>query len=406
VPIATFLSGGIDSALVTAYAREESSAPITAFSIGFVEKAFDESPFARETAERIGVPIRVDIFSDDKARERLADALLAYDEPFGDSSSLATYLLCRHVSREFKVALGGDGGDEVFAGYSKYMVARLRRPFAAVPRLRDALGHAIDRVPIRRDSSARWMPLVRKLHRAGTVLEGPDGRVYTRFTQWGSLVRTGPLMRRTASADWFEGAAQRRFEAAVGTQLQKSLTADLGSMLCNDMLVKVDRASMACSLEARVPFLDHRVAEFGVGLPELFTLGGGPRVFTGKRVLRELHERRFGRTLARRKKQGFAVPIQQWLTGPLAPACDRLFEAARLDRFGILSSEMLSQRGYRRWLAGADSWLVWHAFALAAWCEAVLGDGPDALRELLHTQPNRSAAPMISPTLRKLGAVS
>jgi asparagine synthase (glutamine-hydrolysing) len=405
VPVATFMSGGIDSSLVTAYAHEESAAPITAFSIGFVEKAFDESPFARETAARIGVPIRVDIFSEDKARERLADALLAYDEPFGDASSLATYLLCQHVSREFKVALGGDGGDEVFAGYSKYMVARLRRPFAAVPRLRDALGRAIDRMPVRRDSGAPWMPLLRKLHRAGTVLEGPDGRVYTRFTQWGSLVRTGPLMRRAANAEWFEHAAQRRFEAGIGTQLQRSLAADLGSMLCNDMLVKVDRASMACSLEARVPFLDHRVAEFGVGLPQQFTLGGGAQVFTGKRVLRELHERRFGRTLARRKKQGFAVPIQQWLSGPLAPACERLFEAKRLDRFGILSSDMLAQRGYRRWLAGADSWLVWHAFALAAWCEAVLGDGPDALRELLHGQADGSAAPMLSPALRKAGAV-
>ncbi|MBX3260968.1 MAG: asparagine synthase (glutamine-hydrolyzing) [Labilithrix sp.] len=384
VPIATFLSGGIDSSLVTAYAHEVSNAPIKAYSIGFTESYFDESPFARRTAEKIGVPINVETFDEDKARAKLPDALLAYDEPFGDSSSLATYLLSHHVARDFKVALGGDGGDEVFAGYKKYMVVRLRRPFLRAPRLRDALGGALGRVPVRHDRTKGWSELLRTVRRVARGLEGPAAHVYTQLTQVAPLARTEILMRRPASARRFEEEAHARFERALGTELQKSLACDLGSMLCNDMLVKVDRASMACSLEARVPFLDHRVAEFGVGLPETYTLGASARSFSGKRVLRTLHERRFGPELARRKKHGFGVPVEKWLRGPFDGACERLFDERRLDRFGILSSAELSGGRFRRWVA-TDPWILWHAFALASWCEATLGDGPDALREMLSS---------------------
>lgn len=384
VPVATFLSGGIDSSLVTAYAHEESTTPITAYSIGFEDPRFDESRFASRTARAIGVPICVDVFGEDTARNRIADALLAYDEPFGDSSSLATYLLCRHVSRDFKVALGGDGGDEVFAGYPRFMVANLRRPFAAVPRLRDALGRAIGMLPSGHGRRNNWRRLLRRCWRTAMVLEGQDAHVYSQFTQWASLARTSCLMQRPSRAEKFEEELHARFNRARGTELQKSLAADLWGVLPNDMLVKVDRASMACSLEARVPFLDHRVVEFGVGLPAAFTLGTPLRVFTGKRVLRTLHERRFGRQLARRKKQGFSVPIQKWLSGPFDAACERLFDSARLDRFGILSPSALSHGRFRSWLRTSDPNIVWHAFALAAWCEATLGDGRDAVRELLQ----------------------
>lgn len=381
VPIATFLSGGIDSSLVTAYAHEVSSSPIKAYTIGFVEERFDESPFARETAQRIGVPIKVETFDEEKARQKLADALLAYDEPFGDSSSLATFLLAEHVARDFKVALGGDGGDEVFAGYKKYSVVRMRRPFSKAPWLRDALGGALGRIPVRHDRTKGWSELLRTLRRVARGLDGPAPAVYTKLTQVASLAHTAPLLRHTTSAGHFEEQARARFEGAKGSELQKTLAADLGSMLCNDMLVKVDRASMACSLEARVPFLDHRIVEFGVGLPELFTLGSG-RMVQGKRVLRELHQRRFGAKLAHRKKQGFGVPVEKWLRGPFDAACEVLFDEKRLSRYDILSSEALSAGRFRRW-ATNDPWILWHAFALAAWCEANLGDGPDALRAIL-----------------------
>lgn len=385
VPVATFLSGGIDSSLVTAYANDVAPGTIKAYSIGFSEAQFDESPYARQTAERLGVPINVQMFDEAEARRRLPDALLAYDEPFGDSSSLATYLLSSHVAKDYKVALGGDGGDEVFAGYKKYLVVKLRRPLGSAPRLRNAIGEALGRVPVYYDRTRRWTEILRTLRRLSRGLTGSDAHVYAQLTQVAPLARTAPLMSTAADPERFEREAHARFERAFGTELQRTLATDLGGTLCNDMLVKVDRASMACHLEARVPFLDHRVAEYGVGLPADFTLGDSARRWSGKRVLRTLHERRFGSALANRKKQGFGVPVEKWLRGPFDGACERLFERKRLQRYGILSDGALSNGGFRRWI-GVDPMIVWHAFALAAWCETNLGDGPEALRALLDAR--------------------
>jgi asparagine synthase (glutamine-hydrolysing) len=384
VPVATFLSGGIDSSLITAYANDVAPGTIKAYSIGFSEAQFDESPFAKQTADVLGVPINIQMFDEATARARLPDALLAYDEPFGDSSSLATYLLSSHVARDYKVALGGDGGDEIFAGYKKYLVVKLRSPLASAPRLRNAIGHALGGVAVHYDPKRKWAAVIHTARRLSRGLSGADAEVYARLTQLAPLASTAPLMRLSADPERFVREAQTRFEQAAGSELQRTLACDLGSTLCNDMLVKVDRASMACHLEARVPFLDHRVAEYGVGLPSAYTLGDSGRRWSGKRVLRTLHERRFGPELANRKKQGFGVPVAKWLRGPFDGACERLFDRARLDRYGILSSAELGGGGFRKWI-GVDPLVVWHAFALAAWCETNLGDGPGALRELLAT---------------------
>jgi asparagine synthase (glutamine-hydrolysing) len=160
--------------------------------------------------------------------------------------------------------------------------------------------------------------------------------------------------------------------------LQRTLAADLGSPLANDMLTKVDRASMRWSVEARVPFLDHRVAEIGLGLPREYSLGR-----RGKEVLRRLFERRFGAKLAKRPKQGFGVPVEKWLRGPLAPTCDRLFDEARVREFGLLDAGVLG-RGRWRTLGENNPIALWHAFALSVWCEANHGLGADAVREFLQ----------------------
>jgi asparagine synthase (glutamine-hydrolysing) len=384
VPVATFLSGGIDSSLVSAYAHDAAPGKIKAYSIGFTEPRFDESPFARQTAEQLGIPIAIETFDEETARSRLPEALLAYDEPFGDSSSLATFLLSSHVARDYKVALGGDGGDEVFAGYKKYLVVPLRRPFSGLPEARDLIGSTLGRIPLIHDRTRGWTEALRSLRRLSRGLSGSDAHVYTQLTQIAPLARTARLVRQPASPEHFERTSMARFEAAQGTELQRTLACDLATTLTNDMLVKVDRASMACHLEARVPMLDHRVVEHGVGLPAEYTVGELKNRFKGKIVLRALHQRRFGEALANRKKMGFGVPIEKWLRGPFDPICERLFSRERLDRFGVLSSDELSNGGFRRWRA-TDPILVWHIFALAAWCEANLGDGPDALRELLRT---------------------
>lgn len=377
VPIASFLSGGIDSSLVTALAAEESPKPIRSYSIGFREPRFDESPFARETARRIGIENEVAVFDEATAQAKLADVLCAYDEPFGDSSSLATFLLCEHVGRSFKVALGGDGGDEVFAGYKKHLIVKLRRPFARVGPLRDGMARVLSKLPQSSDRTRGWTELLRTARRLSRGLNGGDAATYAELTQVVPLALTAPLLHKPAGAEVYLESARARYEAAPGTPLQKTLAGDLANPLPNDMLVKVDRASMARHLEARVPFLDHRLVEFGVGLPEAYTLGD-----RGKTVLRTLHERRFGKELAHRRKQGFGVPVEKWLRGRFDGACERLFAKERLDRFGILSSRALSGGRFREWVR-TEPVVLWHAFALAAWTEAHLGDGPDALRALI-----------------------
>jgi len=378
VPVAAFVSGGIDSALVASYAAERTA--IKAYTIGFREPRFDESPHARATAATLGIPIQVEVLDEQRALAQLGTVLCAYDEPFGDSSSLATYLLSRHVARDFKVALGGDGGDEVFAGYSKYKIVRLRRLLGRAPLAQRIAHAALSRLPSRVDRTSRISNLVRVASKTARGLVERDGDAYVALTELGTLAYTSKLVVGATRATRFEEEARARFESALGSPLQRALAADLANPLPNDMLTKVDRASMACSLEARVPFLDHRLAELGLGLPERFTLGT-----RGKVVLRALHERRFGSELARRPKWGFGVPVERWLSTALAPACRALFDEGRLRRFGLLDPRALSG-GRHEQLVKSDGILAWHAFALASWCEINLGDGPDALRAMLGEQ--------------------
>lgn len=375
VPLAAFVSGGIDSALVASYAAEKTS--IKAYSIGFREKRFDESPYARATAEKIGIPIQVDILDEEKALDQLADVLCAYDEPFGDSSSLATHLVSRHVGRDFKVALGGDGGDEVFAGYKKYRIIPVRRALSRLPLARQLVQGGLKRLPSRADRTGRLSDLLRVAGKVSRGLVSDEALAYVALTQSGSLSQTSRLIAGETGASRFEAEASARFRSARGNLLQRAIASDLGGALPNDLLTKVDRASMASSLEVRVPFLDHRVAEVGVGLPEKVTLGTN-----GKAVLRALHERKFGRALSRRKKWGFGVPVERWLSSSLEPACRALFDRKRLERYGLLNPDELSDGLHAKWVK-QDGLLAWHAFALAAWCEINLGDGPAALRAML-----------------------
>ncbi len=368
VPIAAFLSGGIDSSLVLWHAMRQSPSPVHAFTIGFRERRFDESPFAKQVANALSAPIHVEMLDEDAARDSLPEAMAAYDEPFGDSSSLATYLLSKVVAKTHKVALGGDGGDEVFAGYKKHRIVAVREIVNHAPRLRDLSARALMSLPSRTDRTTRVGEMLRTAKRIARGLHGSDGEAYVALTQVASLEKTASLVARPADSERFTVPLLRAFESAGGSQIRRHIVCDMLNSLPNDMLVKVDRASMARHLEARVPLLDHRIAEVGVGLPSRFTLGRN-----GKEVLRELYERRFGKVLARRKKQGFGVPVEKWLRGHLAPVCDRLFDGKVIERHGILSATELGGGKWRGW-AQRDPQLLWHAFAMAAWCELQAGN--------------------------------
>ena len=238
-------------------------------------------------------------------------------------SSLATYLLSPMsvaTSRSPSRAAAATRCSPA----TKVAVVHLRRPLTAVPRVRDALGAVlgvIGRMPVRHNGSRTWAELLRRIRLAATALDGSDAHVYAQLSPWAPLARTEVLMRRPASTRYFEEETRARFSRGVGTELQKSLAADLGSMLTNDMLVKVDRASMACSLEVRVPFLDHRVAEFAVGLPEMFTIGQRGQAFRGKRVLRAC-QASFWPGAGAAGEAGFACPSEVAEGRSTTPASD------------------------------------------------------------------------------------
>jgi asparagine synthase (glutamine-hydrolysing) len=363
VPIAAFVSGGIDSALIAQHAASESARPLEAFAIGFREAAFDEAPYARATAAALNVPIHVTYLDDQVLLDHLVDALGAYDEPFGDSSSLATFVLSRKVARSHKVALGGDGGDEAFAGYRKYRVIRARELLGRLPAGRGLFRGVFGLLPEFTDRTRWWSEALRTARRLRQGMQDSDADAYVALTQVADLARTAPLVREPSLAGRFEDAMRARYVSAPGRQLGRHLACDFANPLPNDMLTKVDRASMRCSLEVRVPFLDHELVQAGVGLPEAFSAGR-----RGKAVLRALHRRAFGPKLADRPKQGFAVPVERWLRSTLAGVCDELFSRERIDRYGLLNSEALAEGRWRRW-AHREPQLLWHAFSLAAWCE-------------------------------------
>jgi asparagine synthase (glutamine-hydrolysing) len=363
VPIAAFVSGGIDSALVAKYAVESASRPIEAFAIGFRENRFDESPYARATAAALGIPVHVTYLDESLLLSHLLDALGAYDEPFGDSSSLATFVLSRTVAQTHKVALGGDGGDEAFAGYRKYRVIRAREALGRFPIARSAIRNACEMLPGFADRTRWWSEALRSSRRLGQGMHNRDADAYVALTQVASLARTASLVHAPRVAERFERMMVARYEHASGTQLKRYLACDFANPLPNDMLTKVDRASMRCSLEVRVPMLDHELVEAGLGLPSDFSVA-----HRGKAVLRALHARAFGARLANRPKHGFMVPVERWLRSSLRGVCQELFSKARLDRYGLLRSDALADGRWLDW-AAREPQLLWHAFSLATWCE-------------------------------------
>jgi asparagine synthase (glutamine-hydrolysing) len=372
VPIATLLSGGIDSSLVTAAAVDEGASGLVAFSVGFREARFDESPHAASVARSLGVRHEIEMLDVATLRATVVDALLAYDEPFGDSSSLAVYQLSQRVARTHKVALGGDGGDEVFAGYRKHRIVALRRWLTA---LGPVARKVLSRLPADVDRGRRWTELLRTGRRVAAGLAPDDAASYVALSQVAALDDVAPLVPRSADASW-TNELTAQFRAGGDSLLQRTLAADLANTLPNDMLTKVDRASMASGLEVRVPLLDHRIVEVGLGLPAFATLGR-----EGKAVLRSLCERRVGEAAARRRKQGFSVPVEAWLAGPLSGAADRLFSKQRLARHGLLSTEALADGRWRGWLR-SHPLVVWHALAFASWWERAHGDGADSVRSV------------------------
>ena len=317
VPLGAFLSGGIDSSAVVALMSEESSEPVKTFSIGFEEQDFSELHHARRVAEHVGADHHEFIVRPD-ALEVLPILVEHYGEPYADSSAVPTYYVARETRKHVTVALNGDGGDESFAGYERYVAMRLAETYHRIPAVfrETLLRQAVELMP----SSEAKRSRLRDVKRFVEAASLPKAERYLRWisafnTQAKEDLYTENFKRETR-AHPAAGIIDPWFASANGSGIvDATLLADIMTYLPNDLLVKVDIATMANSLEARSPFLDHHVIEFAASLPEKYKLHGLTTKYLLKKVLKQLLP---AENLTRRK-MGFGVPIGHWFRGKLQP---------------------------------------------------------------------------------------
>ena len=369
VPLGAFLSGGIDSSAVVALMQAHAQRPVRTFTIGFEEAAYDESHHARAVADHLGTDHTELRVTPVEAMAVIQDLPTLYDEPFGDSSAIPTYLVAGLARRHVTVALSGDGGDELFAGYYRYQHAH--RVWSGVQRLAPIGRRWAGSFAAAAERTLAWAPGA-----------GAGGRVLVR-QRFGTLRAAvadtiAPLYKEHMSL-WRE--PERALQEPAGEQLS-ALTdgvwplarravdhmtfTDAVSYLPDDILVKVDRAAMAVSLETRVPLLDHRVVEFAWRLPSRFKVRSGETKWLLRRVL----ERHVPREIFERPKMGFGVPIDQWVRGPLRPWAEELLASDRLRREGLFDPHAIRGRWHDH-LTGKRDWQysLWPVLVFQAWLE-------------------------------------
>ncbi len=372
VPLGAFLSGGVDSSTVAAMMQAQSLRPVKTFSIGFTESAFDESDEAAAVARHLGTDHTELMVSPADARTVIPSLPHIYDEPFADSSQIPTYLVSRLASRQVSVALSGDGGDEMFAGYNRHRLAagawsRLQR---VPPALRGMAASCLRTFPPRlwdmlfalSPFKLRHVLTGDRMHKLALVLSSANGA-----DLYGRLVSQWPDPESLVIEDAREG--ERIWDDPELVRDLPDLMARMRYMdtvgyLPDDILTKLDRASMAVSLEARVPLIDHRVAEFAAGLPPDMLIRDG----CGKWLLRQVLHRYVPGKLATRPKTGFGVPLDSWLRGPLRDWAEGLLSRSRLKEEGFFAPAPV-RRAWKEHLSGRRNHQhkLWAVLMFQAW---------------------------------------
>jgi asparagine synthase (glutamine-hydrolysing) len=373
VPVGVFLSGGIDSSLLAAILQGHAGERIETFTIGFGEDAYDESPYARRVAEHLGTAHHERRLHADEARRMLPQWGDLYDEPFGDSSGIPTLLVSQVAAERVKVVLSADGGDELFSGYSAYATtlerqARLHAMPVALRRATSGMTSALQ--VARLDDWLGGLPWLGETgHKVRDVTASRLRRIDERLGAQGigQLHDQASSFFRPGEVDKLIGASARTRPLAdvyPGEAGEQIALWDLHHYLPEDILAKVDRATMRTSIEGREPLLDHRLVEFAVGVPFRFKRGAlGP-----KHLLRRLLYRYVPRALVDRPKKGFSIPLWHWLRGELAPLLDEHLSPARVAAHGLLDPGLV--QGYvARFRRGDPSVAhkVWLLLALQMW---------------------------------------
>jgi asparagine synthase (glutamine-hydrolysing) len=323
VPVGVLLSGGVDSALLAALAAEETAEPLRTFSIGFEERSFDELADARRVAEWYGTRHRELVLRPDAAR--LLPALAeAFDEPFADSSALPTYLVSQLAAEDVKVALSGEGGDELFGGYYTYAADLLASRVGGLARLARPI---VERLPSS-DARASFDYRAKRFVRAAHL---PPLERHHGWKEIFSADARAELTDRRSRFDPVEILRARFAETEGAPELARLQDLDFGIYLVDDLLVKTDRASMAHSLEARVPYLDTAVTNLALALPTRHKVRG----LVKKVLLRKTAEPLLPREIVRGKKRGFSIPAAAWLRGELEPFARETLSAGHLQRQGF-----------------------------------------------------------------------
>lgn len=352
VPLGAFLSGGIDSTAVVA-AMRDAGAPPRSFTIGFTDSAFDESAHAEAVARHLGTDHTTVMASEAEALAIVPQLGVLYDEPFADSSQIPTILVSRLAREHVTIILSGDGGDEMFGGYDRYgWLARLERAAGLVPRPLHPLAAWAGR-------SLHAVSPASRLARGLALLDAPSASArYGRLMAfWDDPAQALPGTRAAMPQGWNDASPPRR----------AAMLSDTVSYLPDDILVKVDRASMASGLEARVPLLDHRILAFAAALPDALLWDGRG----GKAPLRAVAERAVPRALLDRPKMGFGVPLARWLAGPLRDWAEALLAPASL-REGIGFDADAVRRRWQRLLGGDRTMAppIWCVLMVQAWLAA------------------------------------
>jgi asparagine synthase (glutamine-hydrolysing) len=379
VPLGAFLSGGIDSSTVVALLQAQSSRRVSTFTIGYDASEYDESQQARAVADHLGTDHTELLVSPEETRAVIPRLGRMFDEPFADASQIPTYLVSELARRSVTVALSGDGGDEVFGGYNRYVTgSRLRRRLRRVPAplLQGAASLAAAIPPMAWDRvgslADRMLPTGNRgvvtgnnMQKLASVLDAKDAD-----TLFARLVSTWQDPASVVCGGSEPEPPWRTMGAAVGGLASRMMLLDLMGYLPDDVLAKVDRASMATSLEVRAPLLDHRVVEFAWRLPIHQKIRGAEGKFILKRVL----ERHVPAQMFRRPKHGFGVPIDTWLRGPLRAWAEDLLTEDRLRRDGFFEPSIV-RGALREHLAGRrnNQYRLWTILMFQVWLDETRG---------------------------------
>lgn len=371
VPLGVLLSGGVDSSTVAALAVRASSEPVKTFSISFAEASFDESAYARAVAKFLGTDHHEERLSADLAANLVSEIGAWMDEPFSDPSLVPTYLLSRFTRKHVTVALGGDGGDELFAGYPMYAAHRWAGIYNKIP------------TPFRKgiiEPLVRLLPVKTKNlsldYKALRFVTGTNYNTVERHHIWfggftpneQEQLLTEETRQRTES-DIYREARKMAEECDSDDTVTRMQSLDTRLYLAEDILTKVDRASMAVSLEVRAPFLDPRVAEYAASLPRSYKLKGNKTKYILKKAVKDI----LPRFVTRRGKKGFGVPVAEWLKFRLRPMARDLLSPERVRRAGVFNPEYVArlQDEHERGVANHRK-VLWTLLMFELWHESFI----------------------------------